>query len=132
MKILKYIAIDFVSTFSISILGMILQSHIGGALSNYMLIAIVCFFVGLFFTHGTAHGVSISVEVILLFLIILFMIGRPMSTPPSEILKGEIIGPLLPLIATGLVAGFWGEKIRKNKKDEPKESKKAKASDLEM
>jgi pheromone shutdown protein TraB len=92
-----------------------LHLYLGGT-SDYILIVVVCFFVGLFFTHGMAHGASISAEVILLYMAILFMIGRPMSAPLSDILKVGIISPLLPFIPTGLFAGFVGGQIRKNKK----------------
>ena len=116
MNILIYVMIDFLSTLAIFVFGIFLQSYVGGGLSNYILIAIVCFIVGLLFPHGIPHGVSISVEVILLLTVILYMIGRPTSTPVSAVLNQEIIGSLLPLIPTGLLAGFAGSRIKKNKK----------------
>jgi hypothetical protein len=115
MKVLIYMAIDFLSTLSIFALDTILQPYLGGT-SDYILIAVICLFVGLFFTHGVAHGASISAEVILLYMAILFMIGRPMSAPLSDILKLGIISPMLPFIPTGLFAGFVGGQIRKNRK----------------
>jgi hypothetical protein len=112
MKILKYIAIDFLSILSIYILNIVVYPNFGRA-SSYIEIVVVCFFVGLFFSHGVAHGVSISIEDIFLHMTILFMIGRPLSSPVSDILNIGIIGPLLTLIPTGLIAGFVGGQIKK-------------------
>jgi pheromone shutdown protein TraB len=112
MRILKYITIDFLSILSIYILNIIVYPHFGRA-SSYIEIAVVCFFVGLFFSHSVAHGVSISTEDILMLMGILFMIGRPLSAPLSDILKVGIIAPMLPFIPTGLIAGFVGGQIKK-------------------
>ena len=112
MKILKYIAIDFLSILSFYVFNAILNPFLGSA-STYILIVVVCIFIGLLFSHSVAHGVSIGTEVILLYMAILFMVGRPMSAPISDILKVGIIGPMLPFIPTGLFAGLVGKQIRK-------------------
>ena len=112
MKILKYIAIDFLGIPSIYLLNIKLYPFLGEA-APYIEIIVVCFFVGLFFSHSVAHGVSIGTEVILMLMGILFMIGRPLSAPLSDILKVGIIAPMLPFIPTGLIAGFVGGQIRK-------------------
>ena len=115
MKTFKYLIIDVIGTSSVCLLSMMLQPHVGGVLSNYVPLAVVSFSVGFFFTCGKAHGVSIGVEVILLLLVILLMIGHPMSTQPSEILQLRTVVPLLPLIPIGLFFGFLGEQTGKKK-----------------
>jgi len=114
-KIPLYVAIDLLSTVVIFGLGMKLHYYLGTG-TDYIVIAIVGLLVGMAFSHGMAHGLSISAEVILLHMAILFMIGRPLSAPLSDILRLGIIGPLLPFIPTGLFAGFVGGQIRKRKR----------------
>jgi hypothetical protein len=121
MKILIYIATDLLSTLIIFALSIKLQYYLGGS-TDYILIGVVCLFVGLIFSYGLAHGGSIAAEIIALHMAILFMIGRPMSAPLSDVLNLGIIGPMLPFIPTGLIAGFIGGQIRKYRKKEDKGS----------
>jgi hypothetical protein len=115
MMILKYIAIDFLGILSFYILNAILYPYLGSP-STYIVVIVVCFSVGLLFNHSVAHGVSIGSEVILMYMIILFRIGRPLSAPISDVLDVGIVGPMLPYIPTGLFAGLAGGKIRKKRK----------------
>jgi len=118
MKILKYIAIDFLGILSIYALNAILYPYLGRS-SAYVELVLVCFFVGLLFSHSVAHGLSIGTEYVVMLLATLYMIGRPLSAPISDILKVGIIGPMLPFIPIGLFAGFVGGQIKKyrNKKN---------------
>jgi hypothetical protein len=68
---------------------------------------------GTFLNKGFAHGVSLSIEIIVLQITVLYMIGKPVDTPISEILNKEIIIPLIPLLPIGSLSGYLGGKVRK-------------------
>lgn len=113
MKILKYLGVDIVSILSIIILDMIFRDYFSNPELRYFLLFIVCFLVAIIADKGYFHGISISSEIIILQLLILFMIGSPVSMPLSKVLNQEIIIPHLPFIPIGFLSGFLGEKIRK-------------------
>ncbi|MGE5892982.1 MAG: hypothetical protein ACM34I_02895 [bacterium] len=112
MKILKYLGIDFLGVVIFFLLQQFWNPYSTGSdLVTYVEMFIVCFTVGILFREGPLHGISMSFEIMFIVLVVLYMVGRPTSTPVSELIRRGIVFPLLPLPLIGLVAGFVGEKI---------------------
>ncbi len=113
MKILKYLGIDLLGIVSFFLLQQFWNPYnTGSDLVTYVEMFMVCFMVGMIFTKGSLHGVSISFEITFIVLVILYMIGRPTSTSVSELIRRGVVFPLLPLPLIGLLAGFAGEKLK--------------------
>jgi hypothetical protein len=113
MKILKYLGIDFLGIVSFFLLQQFWNPYnTGSDIVTYVEMFAVCFIIGMLFNKGSLHGVSTSTEITFMVLTILYMIGRPTSTPASEMVRRGIVLPLLLLPLIGLIAGFAGEKLK--------------------
>ena len=116
MTALKYISIDILAVLLIIAGSDVLHSYVIEPMLSYILIALICFLVGVFFTSGLYHGLSISGLLCVFFLSILYMIGRPVATPLSGVMSKEILSSLLPTIPIGLISGFSGSQVKKMSK----------------
>ncbi|MSM41035.1 MAG: hypothetical protein GJT30_15570 [Geobacter sp.] len=113
MNTLKYISVDIFTVAIIIVLGMLLQMHIPRPGLDYVLVGLACLFIGIFFKSGAIHGLTISVEFMVILIAVLLIIGRHGSIPIAGILDKDILIPLLPLIPIGILTGMVGERISK-------------------